>query len=133
MKTTLATLSAALVCAVLLIWTLGKPHTRRPEVTYSEFLQQVQSGRVSDVKITAGSLGAESATVRLKDGTAVETLLPLDYSVALKAMQQAMVNVEIVDASRSPMQFIINAAPFLILLAFWIFFMTTGRPLLGPR
>lgn len=124
-------LVAALVGAAIVIWALRAQRGHEVTISYSKFLQQVQAGCVADVKITAGSIGAETASVRLKDGTTFETLLPLDYSVALKAMQQAAVNVEIQDASTSPMHFVINAAPFLILLAIWIYFMTIGRPLLG--
>ena len=74
--------------------------------------------------------GANAAKVRLKDGSTTQTVLPLDYSAALGAMQQQMVNVEIQDASASPLSLAINAVPFLILLAFWIFLMM-NRQLLG--
>lgn len=87
---------------------------------------------MAEVKISAGNSGAEAAKVRLKDGNTAQTVLPGDYSVALAAMQQQMVNVEIQDASASPMPLIINAAPFLILLAVWIFLMK-NRQLLGRR
>ncbi len=76
--------------------------------------------------------GAELASVRLKDGTIARTVLPSHYSAALDAMQQGMVNVEIQNGSGSPTSLVINAAPFLILLAVWIFLMT-NRQLLGRR
>ena len=87
---------------------------------------------MAEVKISAGNSGADAAKVRLKDGNTTQTVLPLDYSAALGAMQQQMVNVEIQDASASPMRLVVNAGPFLILLALWIFFMT-NRELLGRR
>jgi ATP-dependent Zn protease len=90
-------------------------------MSYSQFLQQVDAGRVAEVKISAGSSGADAAKVRLKDGSAAQTVLPLDYSAALGAMQRQTVNVEIQDASTSPMRLVINAGPFLILLAIWVF------------
>ena len=92
-----------------------------------------RNGRVAEVKILADSSGADGARVRLKDGTTTNTVLPVHYSVALEAMQQAAVNVEIQDASNSRSRLALNAAPFLILLAVWVYFMTIGRPLLGPR
>lgn len=129
-KITIAVLAAALICAVIIWFLFGR---RGPESTmsYSQFLQQVQAGRVAEVIIAADNSGADAASVRLKDGTTARTVLPSHYSVALEAMQRAMVNVVIQDASTKPTRLVINAAPFLILLAVWIFFMTTGRPLLG--
>ena len=84
-------------------------------------MQQVEAGRVAEVKISGANSGANAAKVRLKDGSTTQTVLPLDYSAALGAMQQQMVNVEIQDASASPLSLAINAVPFLILLAFGFF------------
>jgi ATP-dependent Zn protease len=124
---------AALLCAVILIRLFTGQRESQPAITYTQFIQEVQAGRVMEVKIAAGNSGPDAANVRLKNGATVRTLLPLDYSGALATMQQAMVNVEIQDASTSPGRLLINAAPFLILLAIWVYFMTIGRPLLGRR
>ena len=105
----------ALLCLLLAMWLLAGPHSSEPTIAYSQFIQQVEAGRVGGVKILGGDLGAQAATVRLKDGTAEQTILPLDYSAALAVMQQATVNVEIQDTSKSPAHLAINAVPFLIL------------------
>jgi cell division protease FtsH len=131
-KISITLLTAALLCAVILIWTVAGQRGGQSTMSYSQFLQQVDAGRVAEVKISAGSSGADAAKVRLKDGSAAQTVLPLDYSAALGAMQRQTVNVEIQDASTSPMRLVINAGPFLILLAIWVFFMT-NRQLLGRR
>ena len=129
-KITIALLTAALLCAVILIWTVAGQRGGQSTISYSQFLQQVEAGRVAEVKISAGNSGADAAKVRLKDGSTTQTVLPLDYSAALGAMQRQTVNVEIQDASASPMRLVINAGPFLILLGVWIFLMT-NRQLLG--
>jgi len=131
-KITTALLAAALLCAAILIWTSAGSHAGQSTISYSQFLQQVEGGQVAEVKISAGDSAADAAKIRLKDGHTAKTVLPGDYSVALAAMQQRMVNVEIQDASASPMRLVINAGPFLILLAVWIFLMT-NRQLLGRR
>ena len=128
-KITLAVLTA-IICAVILIWAVAGKRGGEPTISYSQFLQQVEAGRVAEVKIWAGDSGADDARVWLKDGTIARTVLPLHYSVALDAMQRAAVNVVIQDASTNPMRLLINAIPFLILLAIWIFFMM-NRQLLG--
>lgn len=131
-KSKLVILLLAVLASCWLAW-IARPRPSAPTINYTQFLQQVQARRVVDVRITAGSLGAEAASVRLKDGATFQTLLPLDYPLALEAMQKALVNVEIEDSSTSPLHLLINATPFFILLAFWIFFMTIGRPLLERR
>lgn len=127
----IALLGAALLGALLLAWAVGARRGDDSTISYSQFLQQVEAGRVAEVIIAADNSGADAASVRLKDGTTARTVLPSHYSVALEAMQRGMVNVVIQDVSTKPTRLVINAAPFLILLAVWIFFMTTGRPLLG--
>ncbi len=128
-------ITIVVLAVVALAWIgfFARPRGNESTVSYSQFLEQVRAGRVAEVKISAGNSGADGAWVRLKDGTTTHTVLPANYSVALEAMQQAMVNVEIQDASNNLIQLAINAAPFLILLAVWVYFMTIGRPLLGRR
>jgi ATP-dependent Zn protease len=130
-KITFALLAAALLCAAI-PWTIVSQRRGESTINYSQFVRQVEAGQVADVKISAGNSGANAAQVRLKDGSNIQTILPLDYSAALEVMQQQMVNVEIQDGSASPMRLLINAVPFLVLLAIWIFLMT-NRQLLGRR
>jgi ATP-dependent Zn protease len=132
-KIAIALLTGTLVCAAILIWAFARPRGGQATISYSQFLEQVQAGRVAGVKISAGNSGADAATVRLKDGTTSHTVLPGDYSVALATMQQRMVNVEIQDAANNPIGLALSATPFLILLAIWVYFTTTGRTLLGRR
>jgi cell division protease FtsH len=131
-KIKIAVFAAALIGALFLAWIVGDRRGGQSTISYSQFLQQVQAGRVAEVKIWADNSGADAASVRLKDGTIARTVLPSHYSVALDAMQRAMVNVVIQDASTNPIRLVINAAPFLILLAFWILFMANRQWLGGP-
>ena len=128
-----AVIVTALLCAMVWLWGGVKPHPARSTLNYSQFIQQLDAGAVAEVHIFAGSSGAAQANVRLKDGAIAQTILPFDYSAALADMQEHTVNVEIEDASTSRARLSMNATPFLILLAVWIYFMTVGRPLLGQR
>jgi cell division protease FtsH len=136
-KIVLWLLGSALLCAAVLVWTFAAQRSGQSTISYSQFLQQVDAGRVAEVKISAGNSGADPARVRLMTGAVAQTVLPADYSVALAAMQQRMVNVEIQNADANPTRLLINATPFLILLAVWVFFMLNrgllGRGLLGRR
>jgi ATP-dependent Zn protease len=98
----------------------------RPQIkaSYSQFLQQVRDRRVASVIIAASNSGANEATYRLKEGDIGRTLLPSDYRDALAAMQENLVDIEI-QTGRFPL--LLSAAPFLLLLAVWVFLMGWKR------
>jgi preprotein translocase subunit YajC len=122
----LAILSAALVCAGIVFFLAAPGRRVEPTLSYSQLLRQVQAGQVAEVEIAAGNSGANPARVRFKDGQVLRTILPSDYSAALAIMQDKA-NVEIRDAAWEPVRLLLNATPFLLLLAVWIFLMTRRR------
>ena len=67
--------------------------------------------------------GAIQATCRLEDGNTERTVLPANYRDAIVAMQEKLVSIEIRDASSGPLQLVMKATPFLVLLGVWIFLM----------
>ena len=116
---TIAFWTVLLAVAALLFAAVGN----RPaplKATYSQFLQQVQSGEVLKATIDSARHGANPVHYSLRDGAHLESVLPSDYRDALDAMQQKLVNVEIEAGPQWP-RFIANSAPFLILLGFWFF------------
>jgi hypothetical protein len=104
-----------------------------PTVSYSEFLEQVRSGRVARATLFNSAAGATPADYELRDGERGRTVLPRDYQYALSQMQDYDVNVEIRDPSSGPGRILLNAAPFLVLLAVWIVLMIRGGPILRGR
>ena len=114
---------AVLIGVAALLWAVIQNKPNSPNATYSQFLQQVQSGQVSKATIVAAQNGANPVTYSLKDGSRVDSVLPHDYRDALEAMQQKMVDIEIRDASTQWPRMAANASPFFVLLAFWVFMM----------
>jgi cell division protease FtsH len=110
-----------LVGVAALIWATAQAGSASAKATYSQFLQQVQSGQVSKAIIVADHTGANPVTYSLKDGSQARTVVPSDYRAALEAMQQKMVNIEIRDASSQWIRVLLNASPFLVLLGFWVY------------
>jgi len=100
------------------------------KLSFTEFLDQVEDGQVVSATVFSHTRGATPAFGRLRDGSAVETVLPSDSGYALKVMMDHLVNVEIRDSSPSLLGLAINASPFLLLLAMWLFFMIRGVPTL---
>ncbi|HEY3825224.1 MAG TPA: ATP-dependent metallopeptidase FtsH/Yme1/Tma family protein [Bryobacteraceae bacterium] len=88
--------------------------------TYSQFLQQVQTGQVSKAVITSPHA---PVTYSLKNGSSNSTMLPSDYRDALDAMRQKMVHIEIKDATPTGSRMFVNSIPFLVLLGFWAIMM----------
>lgn len=131
-KTKLAIVCALLACVLAAVWLAA---TRKPHLTnytYSQFLDQVRNGQVSDAIIIGTNSGAAITTFHLKNGQSAQTVLPSEYRDALRAMQDKLVNIEIRDASSEPRRILLNATPFLLLLAVWIVLMIWKFPN-GPR
>jgi ATP-dependent Zn protease len=116
-----------LVVAIVTGWIILADRSNEDTISYTRFLQRVQAGQVAEVKIQSRDREASRATVRLKDGETDHTILPPDYSAALKVLQYNFVNIEIQDAGSDPYRIAINSMPFFILLGFWIFAMMRLR------
>ncbi len=116
-----------LICVGLALWGVMQNGRVPVKATYSEFLQQVQTGQVTKAVIVTGESGPNPITYSLKDGGRERTVLPADYRDVLATLQQKMVNVEIRDAASQWLHMLPNAAPFFILLGFWFFMMRQMR------
>jgi ATP-dependent Zn protease len=112
-----------LIGVAALLWVVVQNGPIPAKATYSQFLEQVQAGKVSKAIIVSGHTGANPVTYSLKDGTQARSVLPWDYRDALDAMGRKMVNIEIQDASSQWIRVLANASPFLLLLGFWVFMM----------
>jgi ATP-dependent Zn protease len=100
---------------------------RQAKATYTEFLQQVQAGQVSNATIVAAQTGADEVDYKLKSGVRLQTIAPRDYREAVAAMRQKLVNIEIRNAWWQPLSVLVNSSPFLILLGFWFYMMRKLR------
>jgi ATP-dependent Zn protease len=97
-------------------------------LTYSHFLEKVRTGEIASVIVMGSNSGAIQAICRLKNGNAERTVLPSDYRDAMLAMQDKLVNVEIRDSSSGPLQLVMKATPFFLLLGAWIFLLIRKFP-----
>jgi cell division protease FtsH len=111
----------ALFCVTLLLWAVVQSGRQSARATYSEFLQQVQSGQVHNAVIAAGDDGGSEVTYNLTNGSRMHSVLPSDYRDALNAMQEKLVNVEIQNGASKWLRRGANIIPVLILAVFWVF------------
>ena len=112
-----------LACVLVLLWQVVKAAKNQPEknITFTEFVADVDAGKITKVAISNGN----DVKGTYKDGSAVlRTLIPANYPEIYKLLQEKGVNIDIKEASGTGwVSVLINASPFILLLAFWIFMM----------
>ncbi len=110
-----------LICVAVLLWTVVKHGKNKPpaNLTFSQFLYQVESGKVKKVTIAGNDVSGE-----LEDDNQFRTTVPLNYPDLYKQLRDKNVGMEIKEAGTSNwVSILMNVVPFVLLLAFWIFMM----------
>jgi cell division protease FtsH len=113
-----------MICTAFLLWNVVKSGSpgREKTFTYSQFMEEVRAGNVTEVTISNGNL----VTGKLKNlqGVTLKTVLPTNYPEVYKILDEKKVSVEVKEAqSNTLMTLLVNASPFILLIAFWIFMM----------
>ena len=111
-----------LICVVVLFWAVLQRGKGKPEqaVSFTEFIDLVEKDRVKSVTIT----GNEVRGLFRDENSSLRTLIPSNYPDIYTTLRDKKVNVEIKDVSSANwVSIVINAIPFVLLLAFWIFMM----------
>ena len=107
---------AVLLIAVVRTGQGGKEET----ITFTQFLDKVKSGEVKEVTIADRDVQGGYQNPNLK----FHTQIPVNYPALYDLLNDKKVNVTIKDTSSGNwMSFLLNASPFIVLLAFWIFMM----------
>jgi cell division protease FtsH len=116
-----AVLWIVLLCVAALIWVVvraGRGGVEQ-EVSFSHFLQQIEQGRVKKVTVSGQDVKGEYT-----DSQKFNTKVPLNYPNVYDKLTSKGVNTTIQEASSGNLaSILINAIPFVLLLAFWIFMM----------
>ena len=112
-----------LACVLVLGWQVVKSGRSRPEKTiiFTDFIREVEAGKVRKVTISGGVY----VEGEYKDNsTVLRTLIPANYVDIYKILQDHSVDIEIrEDSGTGWVSVLINASPFILLLAFWVFMM----------
>ena len=109
--------------ALVVLWQVMKASKNRPDkaITFTEFIREVEAGKLKSVSIS------DEVEVRgaYKDNSpALHTLIPANYVEIYKILRDHGVEIEIKEKrGASWVSVLINASPFLLLLAFWVFTM----------
>jgi cell division protease FtsH len=121
-----------MVVAAMLLWNIVRSdrlENQIPEITYTQFMADVDAGKVESVSIKGTQIRG-----RYRDGNRTFRLTgPSDLKVFLGTLQEKGVQVTFRDASSpsGPLQLLGTWAPLFLLGALWFFMirqMRRGRP-----
>jgi cell division protease FtsH len=110
-----------LICVAVLLWTVVRHGKGRPisPLTYSQFLYQVENGKVKGITMSGNDVQGT-----LTGDSGFRTTIPLNDPDLYKKLREKNVGMDIKDSGTSNwVSILINAVPFVLLLAFWIFMM----------
>ena len=111
-----------LICVAVLLWTVvksGKGRTDR-QINFSQFLADVEAGKIKQVTFR----GTEVRGDYTDQPEAFHTQSPLNYPDLYKILQEKKVTMDFQESnSNGWISLLVNASPFILLLAFWIFMM----------
>ena len=105
----------------LQLFNFSTPGPQPQELTYSEFIDRIEAGSISDAKVAKGQVTGE-----LTEGGEYVTTIPEDgQTAAAERLNAAGINTEIVKEEELPLllSLLINILPLLIFLAFFLFIM----------
>jgi cell division protease FtsH len=112
-----------MICTAFLLWNVVKSGSpgREQTYTFTKFMEEVRAGNVAEVTISNGNL----VNGKLKSGNVVfRTVIPSNYPDIYASLQEQKVNIEVKEAQSSNwVTLLVNASPFILLIAFWIFMM----------
>jgi cell division protease FtsH len=110
-----------LIMVVVLFWTVVRTGQRGADrnLTFTQFVHDVSDHKVKDVTIDGMQVHGSYT-----DGAAFHTLIPANYPEIYKTLQDNNVAIVIKETNANNwVSLLINAIPFILLLAFWIFMM----------
>jgi len=107
------------ILMVVLFNLFNQPQTQQGKLSYTEFLQMVDAGQVTEVDIQGQKLSAHQ-----QDGSTVSTFAPDDPQLVDRLLSKGVrVNAQPLDDSPWYMTLLVSWFPMLLLIGVWVFFM----------
>jgi cell division protease FtsH len=122
MKNLMFWIVAALV--IVLFWNVSsRIQEKERQLTFSEFMAQVDRNNVSEVTLTGTAAGSQ-ITGQLKNGEPVRTFAPPQYDTLVDKLLESGIAVTARESNGSGwLAHLINWTPIFIMIAFLVFFM----------
>ena len=113
---------AVLVCVAIVLWAVVKNNKGRPEkqIMFTEFIKQLDENNIKNVTITGNEVKGDF----VNENASFRTLKPPNYPDFYKMLLDKKIAFEEKDTGGlSLISILVNASPFILLIAFWIFMM----------
>jgi cell division protease FtsH len=121
------TLWMLIALGVFTLYSLFFEGGNRAELTYTEFLQKVESGLVASVEIEpSGSVKGTFVGPQQVEGVAYEeftSYIPFQDLAAIETLREHNVTITALPQSMDFFQILLSVGPFLLLIGFWIYIM----------
>jgi cell division protease FtsH len=111
-----------LICVAVLLWTVVRTGKgpRQSAINFSQFLSDVDEGKVKQVTFRGTDVQGDYKDVN----AGFKTQVPINYPDIYKKLEDKKVVMVFEEAnSGNWVSLLVNASPFILLLAFWIFMM----------
>jgi cell division protease FtsH len=111
-----------LICVAVLLWTVVRTGKgpRQTTINFSQFLSDVDEGKVKQVTFRGTDVQGDYKDVN----AGFKTQVPINYPDIYKKLEDKKVVMVFEEAnSGNWISLLVNASPFILLLAFWIFMM----------
>jgi len=98
----------------------NEPQSQKSEIVFSEFMEQVEGGQVSEVVMQGNGI-----TGKYTDGRTFQTYAPSEDPDLIKILRAKGVRIVVVPPEQTTwyMSILISWFPMLLLLGIWIFFL----------
>ncbi len=105
---------------IIILWSvLQSPNALKKDVDFSNFLNEVEDGLVTEVEITGNQITGIYA-----DGSEFKTVSTEKFDGLVTILRENNVIIKVNDTSRNPWySYLFTWFPILILILFWVFFM----------
>ena len=113
---------AVLICVAVVLWAVVKTNRGKPEkqITFTDFIKQVDESNIKNVAITGNEVKGDF----INENASFRTLKPPNYPDFYKMLLDKKIPFEEKDTGGLSLGvLLVNASPFILLLAFWIFMM----------
>jgi len=106
---------------IIFLWSLLQaPAVVNSEIKFSQFLKDVEDGKVAEVSIN----GTQIKGTYKSDQSSFKTNLPQQYNDLVKILRDNKVDIDVKDANKSPwFSVLFSWFPIILLILFWVFFM----------
>jgi cell division protease FtsH len=113
----------SLLVVILLAWHFAQIQKKDSAVNFGQFLDKLEASEVQEVTITGAEVKGKT-----KDGTGFRTYIPpfatVGYGDVIPKLREKGVQITVnSDQSTNWATILIQSAPFILLIGFWIFFM----------